>query len=88
MISAIEQVATREWVKVPNIPGLYRNTVSGRYYGFKKIRGRRRERKSDFPIFEVLYTGFGPVLFVIILFVSGLYSICCFIADAIVPTPR
>ena len=26
----------REWVKVPNVPGLYRNTVSGRYYGFKR----------------------------------------------------
>ena len=44
MISAEEQVAVREWVKVPNIPGLYRNTGSGRYYGVKKIRGRRRER--------------------------------------------
>jgi integrase len=44
MISATEELAVREWVKVPNIPGLYRNTVSGRYYGFKKIRGRRRER--------------------------------------------
>ena len=44
MISATEEVAVREWMKVPNIPGLYRNTVSGRYYGFKKIRGRRRER--------------------------------------------
>ena len=44
MISATEELAVREWMKVPNIPGLYRNTVSGRYYGFKKIRGRRRER--------------------------------------------
>ncbi len=44
MISAIEQVAAREWVKVPNIPGLYRNTISGRYYGIKKVRGRRKER--------------------------------------------
>jgi hypothetical protein len=44
MISAKEEVAVREWVKVPNVPGLYRNTVSGRYYGFKKIRGTRKER--------------------------------------------
>ena len=44
MISATEEMAVREWVKVPNIPGLYRNAISGRYYGFKKIRGRRRER--------------------------------------------
>jgi hypothetical protein len=44
MISATEEAAVREWVKVPNISGLYRNTVSGRYYGFKKIRGKRRER--------------------------------------------
>ena len=33
MISTTEEVAVREWVKVPNVPGLYRNTVSGRYYG-------------------------------------------------------
>src|SRR5438552_4151004 len=44
MISATEEVAVREWVRVPDIPGLYRNTVSGWYYGFKKIRGRRKER--------------------------------------------
>jgi hypothetical protein len=55
MISATEEVAVREWVKVPNIPGLYRNTVSGRYYGFKKIRGRRKEpslRTTDRKIAE------------------------------------
>jgi hypothetical protein len=44
MISATEEVAVREWVKVPNIPGLYRNVIPGRYYGVKKIRGGRRER--------------------------------------------
>jgi integrase len=38
------KVAVREWVKVPNIPGLYRHTVSGRYYGVKTIHGRRKER--------------------------------------------
>jgi hypothetical protein len=36
MVSATEQVAVREWVKVPNIPGLYRNAISGRYYGMKR----------------------------------------------------
>jgi integrase len=44
MISATEQVPLREWLKVPNIPGLYRHGPSGRYYGVKKIRGRRKER--------------------------------------------
>ena len=44
MISETEEVAVREWVKVPNVPGLYRNAISGRYYGSKKIRGRRKER--------------------------------------------
>ena len=47
MISATDEVAVREWVKVPNISGLYRHTVSGRYYGVKKIHGRRRERSFD-----------------------------------------
>ena len=36
MISATEELAVREWVKVPNIPGLYRNVISGRYYGPKR----------------------------------------------------
>jgi hypothetical protein len=44
MISATEEVAVRKWVKVPNIPGLYRNVIPGRYYRVKKIRGGRRER--------------------------------------------
>lgn len=44
MIFSTEQVAVREWVKVPNIPGLYRNAISGRYYGMKKVHGRRKER--------------------------------------------
>jgi integrase len=34
----------REWVKVPNVSGLYRNARSGRYYGIKKINGKRKER--------------------------------------------
>lgn len=44
MISAMEPAPVREWLKVPNIPGLYRNALSGRYYGVKKIRGKRKER--------------------------------------------
>jgi len=32
MISATDEVAVREWVKIPNISGLYRHTISGRYY--------------------------------------------------------
>ena len=49
---------------------------------------RMQAVQSGFPIFEVFWTGFGPVLIVIILFVYGLYRICCLIADAIVPRPR
>lgn len=30
--------------KVPNVPGLYRNSRTGRYYGCKKVDGRRKER--------------------------------------------
>jgi integrase len=55
MISATNEVALREWVKVPNVPGLYRNTISGRYYGVKKLRGKRKEhslRTSDRKIAE------------------------------------
>ena len=33
-----------EYVKVPNIAGLYRHSASGRYYGCKKVDGRRKER--------------------------------------------
>ena len=32
------------YVKVPNYPSLYRHSSSGRYYGFKKLKGRRHER--------------------------------------------
>jgi hypothetical protein len=41
-----DSAATPEklYIKVPNYPGLYRHTVSGRYYGVKKLRGRRKER--------------------------------------------
>ena len=47
MISATELTRVREWLKVPNIPGLYRHAISGRYYGVKKIRGRRKERSLN-----------------------------------------
>jgi integrase len=33
--------------KVPGVVGLYRHAVSGRYYGVKKIKGKRRERSLD-----------------------------------------
>ena len=32
------------YVKIPNSPGLYRHTESGRYHAVKKINGKRRER--------------------------------------------
>jgi hypothetical protein len=38
-----------------NFPGLYRNTASGLYYGFKKLRGKRKEvslRTTDRKIAE------------------------------------
>ena len=43
------------YVKVSNFPGLYRHTISGRYYGAKKLRGKRKEcslRTSDRKIAE------------------------------------
>ena len=39
-----ETKAACDYAKVPNIPGLYRHTKSGRYYGAKKLHGRRKER--------------------------------------------
>ena len=44
MTATIGEGIVREWVKVPNIAGLYRNARSGRYYGIKKINGIRKER--------------------------------------------
>lgn len=35
------------YVKVTNFPGLYRHSKSGRYYGVKKVHGRRKERSLD-----------------------------------------
>ncbi len=36
-------VAQKVFVKVPNVIGLYRNTANGRYYGAKKLHGKRRD---------------------------------------------
>jgi integrase len=35
---------THEYAKVPGIVGLYRHTASGRYYGLKKVHGKKKER--------------------------------------------
>lgn len=42
-----EQTSTASsqlYVKIPNVTGLYRHAVSGRYYGVRKLHGRRKER--------------------------------------------
>ena len=39
-----ESARKSEYAKVPNVPGLYRHTQSGRYYGCKKVDGKRKER--------------------------------------------
>lgn len=47
--------AQAHYVKVGNFPGLYRHTTSGRYYGAKKLRGKRKEcslRTTDRKIAE------------------------------------
>lgn len=36
--------AASEYVKIPHVVGLYRNTRSGTYYGEKKIKGKRKEK--------------------------------------------
>jgi integrase len=38
------QVSSDEYAKVPGVVGLYRHTESGRYYGVKKVRGKKKER--------------------------------------------
>ena len=43
------------YIKAGNFPGLYRHSLSGRYYGAKKLRGKRREcslRTTDRKIAE------------------------------------
>jgi len=39
-----ESPKASEYVKIPNVPGLYRNTRTGGYHGCKKVEGRRKER--------------------------------------------
>jgi len=38
------QESASEFVKIPQVTGLYRNTRTGKYYGAKKVNGRRKER--------------------------------------------
>ena len=39
--------STQPYVKVANYPGLYRHSTTGKYYGVKKLHGRRKERSLD-----------------------------------------
>lgn len=39
-----EPPRSSEYAKVPNVVGLYRNTRTGRYFGCKKVDGKRKER--------------------------------------------
>ena len=43
-VSSSSHSSTSEFLKVPGIPGLYRNTKSGIYLGVKKVQGKRKER--------------------------------------------
>lgn len=42
--SQLNSKTPSEYVKIPNIVGLYRNTRTGCYYGEKKVKGKRREK--------------------------------------------
>lgn len=42
-----QQQSVSEYVKIPHVVGLYRNTRTGKYYGEKKIKGKRRERSLE-----------------------------------------
>lgn len=42
-----ESAGNSEYAKVPNVPCLYRNTRTGRYYACKKVNGRRKERSLE-----------------------------------------
>jgi hypothetical protein len=46
---------------------------------------RLRPHESRFPILGVLWSGIGPILFTIILFLAGFYYGCRLVADAILP---
>ena len=37
----------QQLVKVAQVPGLYRHSLSQRYYGIKKVSGKRKERSLD-----------------------------------------
>ncbi len=55
MIDIISTAKSADYVKVSNFAGLYRHARSGRYYGVKKLRGKRREcslRTTDRKIAE------------------------------------
>lgn len=57
-VDAPKVPASSLYVKVANFPGLYRHTKSGRYYGVKKVSGKRKERSlgtSDRMIAERRY---------------------------------
>ena len=37
------QSTRQRLVKVPQVPGLYRHSLNHRYYGIKKVGGKRKE---------------------------------------------
>lgn len=43
-VSSSSSSPTSEFLKVPGIPGLYRNARSGVYLGIKRVQGKRKER--------------------------------------------
>jgi len=49
------QESASEFVKIPQVTALYRNVRTGKYYGAKKVNGRRKERSlgtTDWKIAE------------------------------------
>lgn len=51
----VKDIQAAEYEKIPNVIGLYRHVRSGRYYGAKKLHGKRREvslRTTDRKIAE------------------------------------
>lgn len=55
MVDELSAQNTSPYIKVGNFPGLYRHIPSGRYYGSKKMRGKRKEcslRTTDRKIAE------------------------------------
>ena len=48
MILTNKRPSTRQLLdKIPNVPGLYRHSVNGTYYGIKKNAGKRKEHSLD-----------------------------------------